>query len=493
MGEAGSRTHGTDETPPIPRPGPDAATAIPQPSRAVSPRWRVCGVALALGCASTAAGVGRPDGALLPDAAVDATRRTDRGELDERQPEIAVSGCIDAGLLDARPSVACTAIPGDRSTALHHLGVAGNLTSLVWNGVDYAFTWAALESSSPVLFGLYFGRADRGGALVPGSTHRILPTGRYATRGALAVSGGGYGFAFITLPPDGLTVGMRAHFARLDGAGVLIPGSERALSAQHTPHLAITIAYSAPRREWAVAWQGQDALVRGGVEHHAYLTRISASCGILRPDATLLDGLRSTTDPYLAPNLVWARDRYAIGLTEYVDIPNARVAIAEIDPTTAAVTRRIILHEGGRPLRVSLATDGTMYGAAWMQLGLDTPSANAVWFRRATVGGDALGNSVVLGNGRDSGEPDVLFDGDTFRVGFAHLDESVSSVWWARFSRDGAVVGVPGRRFVGTTPFSPFPLLASDGCNDAVGWTEITGTLGQSATVRLHLRATGAD
>lgn len=459
----------------------------------MSLRWRVCGVALALGCASTSAGVVRPDGGLLTDAALDATRSADHAEIADRPPEIAVSECLDAGRLDERPAAPCSALPDDRSDVLHSLGAGGNLTSLVWNGVDYAFTWAALESSSPVLFGLYFGRADRGGALMPGSTHRILPTGRYATRGALAVSGGGYGFAFIALPPDGLTVGMRAHFARLDGAGVLIPGSERALSAQHTPHLAITIAYSAPRREWAVAWQGQDALVRGGVEHHAYLTRINASCGILRPDATLLDGLRSTTDPYLAPNLVWARDRYAIGLTEYVDIPNARVAIAEIDPTTAAVTRRIILHEGGRPLRVSLATDGTMYGAAWMQLGLDTPSAHAVWFRRATVGGDALGSSVVLGNGRESGEPGVLFDGETFRVGFAHLDANASNVWWTRFTRDGAAVGVPGPRFEGTTPFSPFPLLASDGCNDAVGWTEITGTLQQSAIVRLHLRATASD
>jgi hypothetical protein len=438
-------------------------------------------------------GVVRPDSGLLPHATIRSTQTSDLAELAGPATEIAASGCADAGALEARPPAACSALRGDRSTTLRGLGAAGTLTSLVWNGVEYAFTWAALESSAPVLFGLYFGRADRDGELVPGSEHRILPPGRYATRGALAVSGGGYGLGFIELPPDGLTAGMRAHFARLDAAGVLIPGSERALSAQHAPHLAITVAYSAPRREWAVAWQGQDALVGGGVEHHAYLTRIDASCGILRPDATLLDGLRSTTEPDTAPSLVWARDRYAIGLTEYVDIPNARVVIAEIDPTTAAVTRRIILHEGGRPLRVTLATDGTMYGAAWMQLGLDTPDTNAVWFRRATVGGEALGNSVVLGDGRASGEPGVLFNGDTFRVGFAHSDANASSVWWTRFSRDGAVVGVPGPRVVGTTPYSPFPLLAGDGCNDAVGWTAISDTVQQSATLRLHLRPTAAD
>ena len=38
-------------------------------------------------------------------------------------------------------------------------------------------------------------------------------------------------------------------------------------------------------------------------------------------------------------------------------------------------------------VRAALATDGTMYGAAWMQLGLDGPANNAVWFRRAMVGG----------------------------------------------------------------------------------------------------------
>ncbi|MFO0608880.1 MAG: hypothetical protein U0324_37285 [Polyangiales bacterium] len=386
----------------------------------------------------------------------------------------------------------CTTLDGDRSATLSQLGAPGNLSSLVWNGVDYAFTWVALESRSPGLFGLYFGRADREGALVPGSIHRVFAADRHQTRGALAVGDGGYGLAYLDLPPDGLTVGIRARFARLDAGGALIPGSDRALSEQHTPQLAIAIAYSPPLRQWAVAWQGHVPLGGGAVETHAYLTRVGASCDVLAPDAVLLDALRSTTEPYLAPSLVWARDRYAIALTEYVEIPNTRVSIAEVDPAAAAVTRRIVLREGGRPLRVALATDGAMYGAAWMQLGLDGPAANAVWFRRAAVGGDALGEAVALAPGRGSGEPGVLFDGDTFRVAY-DVGGADGGVWRARISRDGTIVGTPGRRFAGAPPYSTFPLPASDGCNDAIGWTAVSGDAPQTASMRLHLRAAAAD
>jgi hypothetical protein len=455
-------------------------------------RWGVVGLVTVLGCATSLNGRrddgGRPRDVVATETLV-ATDCVDGAACAER--DVAPT-CDIPARPDARPSVACSALVGDRSAALHSIG-AGNLTALVWNGSDYAFTWSALESSSPVLFGLYFGRADRDGELIPGSVHRIFASDRHQTRGALAVGADGYGLAWLDLPSDGLTAGMRAHFARLDSDGALIAGSERLLSTQHPPHLAVAIAYSAPLRQWAVAWQGQVALGGGNVESHAYLSRIDASCAIVEPNAALLDALRSTTDPDFAPSLVWARDRYAIVLSEYVAIPNARVSIAEIDPTTAAVTRRIVLREGGRPLRATLATDGTMYGAAWMQLGLDAPTSNAVWFRRAAVGGDAVGEAVALADGRDSGEPAVLFDGDTFRVAFNHGEARAGGVWRARFSRDGAVVGTPGLRFAGTPPFSAFPLLASDGCNDAIGWTAISGSGGQSATVRLHLRAIAAD
>ncbi len=109
------------------------------------------------------------------------------------------------------------------------------------------------------------------------------------------------------------------------------------------------------------------------------------------------------------------------------------------------------------------------------------------------MGGDALGGAVALADGRDAGEPSVLFDGDTFRVAFSRNGAATGGVWRARFSRDGAVVGTPGPRFAGTPPYSAFPLLATDGCNDAIGWTAVTDGAQQTAVMRLHLRATAAD
>ncbi len=463
----------------------------------MSLRWGTLSLVFALGCATTATGQ-RADGGLSLDAS--AVRPRDvivtetlvasdcLGDAACAEAE-APPACVVGPVADVPPPSPCAALVGDRSATLRSIGASGTLNSIVWNGRDYAFTWSALESTSPGLFGLYFGRVDREGELVPDSAHRIFTADRHQTKAALAVGDGGYGLAYVDLPPDGLTAGMRVRFARLDSNGSLIAGSDRALSALHPPQTEVAIAYSAPLRQWAVAWQGYVSLGGGNVETHAYLTRIDATCRILQPNAVLLDSLRSTTEPYQAPSLVWARDRYAIALTEYVAIPDARVSIAEIDPATAAVTRRIVLREGGRPIRVALATDGTMYGAAWMQLGLDGAASNAVWFRRATVGGDALGAAAALGEGVSAGEPSVLFDGDTFRVAFNRGD----GVWRARYSRDGSALGTPGQRFAGTPPYSAFPLAASDGCNDAIGWTAISGTLLQTATVRLHIRAAGAD
>ncbi len=449
-------------------------------------RWSVFGLIPVVGCAAVATATGgHLDAGPPPDGASDRMQVAVAPDL-----PVAADACIDPGVPDVATPSRCATLGGDRSATPYELG-AGTLTSLVWNGADYAFTWVVLESSSPVLFGLYFGRADREGAPVPGSVHRVFGPDRHQTRGALAVGGGGYGLAYLDLPPDGLTVGIRARFARLDAGGALVPGSDRALSERHAHHAAVAIAYSPPLRQWAVAWQGHVPLGGGAVETHAYLTRVGASCGVLAPDAVRLDALRSTTDPDLAPSLVWARDRYAIALAEYVEVPNTRVSIAEVDPASAAVTRRIVLREGGRPARAALATDGSMYGAAWMQLGLDGPAANAVWFRRAAVGGDALGEAAALAPGRASGEPGVLFDGDTFRVAY-DVDGADGGLWRARFSRDGVLVGTPGRRY-GGAPNPTFPLSASDGCNDAIGWTAVMGDAPPTASVRLHVRAAAAE
>ncbi|MFO0629528.1 MAG: hypothetical protein U0325_28390 [Polyangiales bacterium] len=451
------------------------------------PHGLIAGLTL-LGCAATLTASGRNDDAGAPPDRIAAPVQ------DVATPDLLASpGCDDAGTVGPWITAPCTALPAPRDVSLRGLGGPGNLTSLVWNGSDYAFLWVALENTNPGHFGLFFGRVGRDGETVPDSVHRVFSADRFQTQGVLAVGDEGYGLAYLDLPRDGQTAGIRAYFARLDRNGVLVRGSERQLSELHPPHQGVAIAYSPPLRQWAVAWQGQVPLGGGGVESHTYLTRLGAACGILAPNAVQLDALRSTTGPDHAAPLVWARDRFAIALPEYVSIPNTRVVIAEIDPVTAAVSRRILLHEGGRPTRVALATDGTMYGAAWMQLGLETPTTNAIWFRRAAVGGDALGEAAVLSPGGESGEPTVRFDGDSFRVAYAHNEAAVGGVWLARFARGGALLGTPGMRVVGTPPYSAFPLLASDGCNDAIGWTATIGVSPQQSIPNLHLHPPSAE
>ncbi len=395
----------------------------------------------------------------------------------------------DAGVADAGAdggTAACSAFAADGASTIHDIDASGALRAIVWDGTGYALVWSELESTSPVLLGLYFARARADGELVPGSAHRILPAGQYQLQAALARGDGELGLAYLDLPSDGFTVGLRAHFVRLSLDGAPIAGSDVQLSEEHPPHEAVAITYAPPLNQWAVAWQGTVPLGGGYVNSHVYLSRIDETGAVLDPNAVQLDAETSTTSPGEAPSFVWTGDRYAIILAEFVDIPDTRVSIAEIDPTTAEVTRRIVLHEGGRPTRAVLTTDGTLYGAAWMQIGWDSYVTNEVRFRTAAVGGDALSTEVVLADGMSSGEPSITFDGTTFRLAFYHGDADTGGVWYARFDRDGAPIGTASERFAGTPPYSAFPLIASDGCNDAIGWTAISSGSPQTASIRVH-------
>mgnify|MGYP000134310250 CR=1 FL=1 len=71
---------------------------------------------------------------------------------------------------------------------------------------------------------------------------------------------------------------------------------------------------------------------------------------------------------------------------------------------------------------------------------------------------------------------------------FASTRRHVNHIWRARFSRDGTAVGTPRRRY-GGAPYATFPLFASDGCNDAIGWTMVSDAVPSAASVRLHVRA----
>lgn len=412
-----------------------------------------------------------------------------RDALDGARWEAAPRSCADAAMPDAATDAGvpgCSLLSEDRGSIVADLGAAGGLLAIVWDGSSYALVWSELESTSPVLAGLYFGRVEPDGDVLPGSVHRILPADQYQLDAALAVGDGELGLAYLTLPSDGLTAGSRAHFVRLDRDGNPIPGSDLALSDEHAPHEALAIAYAPPLRQWAIAWQGTVPLGGGYVHSHVYLSRVDEAGAVIEPNAVQLDAEVTVDSPDKAPSFVWTGDRYAIVLAEYVDIPDTRVSIAEIDPASAAVTRRIVLHEGGRPVRAVLATDGTRYGAAWMQIGWDALDVQEVRFRTAIVGGDALGTEVLLADGEGSGEPSILFDGTTFRLAFYHGDADTGGVWYARFDRDGAMLGTAAERFTTTPPFSAFPLIASDGCNDVIGWTAVTNGPPESAVLHVN-------
>jgi len=346
---------------------------------------------------------------------------------------------------------------------------------------------ADVERAGPLL--AVFALADRDGDVLPGSVHRIFDTPEDCVSGVLAVGDGELGLAFIRGSADGLTVNNRAWFARLDRDGVPIAGSAMRLSDERSPHHGVAIAWSPVRSEWAIAWGGTVPIGGGYVNHHAYLSRVDASGAILAPNAVQFDALTSTVSPGDAPSLVWATDRWAIALAEYVEVGNTRVVVAEIDPVSAAVSRRIVIDdEGARPHRVAMASDGTMYGVAWTEIVSFPPPENAMHFRRADVGGDVLGEDLVLGEAAlTSGEASLVFDGATFRLVFSEGTGSTGSVWSARIARDGTVLGTPGTLFAGTPPYSAFPLLATDGCSDAVAWTAILPTSPQRAEARLQV------
>lgn len=403
------------------------------------------------------------------------------------------STCADGGPLDGGPldggEAPCAG--ADRATTIHDFGASGTVTSIVWDGTRYAIVWHALTSSDPILFSMFFALADRDGDVIPGSVHRIFETPETQSAGVLAVGDGELGLAFIRGSADGHTANHRAWFARLDRDGVPIAGSAIQLSDERSPHHNVAIAWSPVRREWAIAWGGTVPIGGGYVNHHAYLSRVDAIGEILAPNAVQLDALTSTVSPGDAPSLVWAADRWAIALAEYVEVGNTRVVVAEIDPESAEVSRRIVIDdEDARPSRVAMASDGTMYGVAWTEIVSFPPPQNAMHFRRAEVGGEALGEKLVLGEpALTSGEASLVFDGATFRLVFYEGTGSTGSVWSARIARDGTVLGTPGTLLAATPPYSAFPLIATDGCNDAVAWTAIFPTSPQRAEARLQIVA----
>lgn len=398
---------------------------------------------------------------------------------------------------DARPgdaavdaALACTTLGGDRGGTLYDPAVAATGESIVWDGSRYDVLWIQLESSSPVRFGLYLGFAAPDGTLVTGSVHRVFPAGQYQQAGRLALGNGQLGLAYTAEPSDGMTEGERVHFARLDASGMLIAGSDVQVTDVNPPQLSVALAYSPTLAQWALLWDGQvPAGSPGYVYDHQYLSRIDASGSLVIPDAIQIDSRTASIDSAIA----WAKDRWAAVIGEYDADSTGHVSLAEIDPASASVTHRIALADGDRPIGSAIATDGTRYGAAWVEIDGADPTMNSAAFRIADVGGSALGTApLVLGDDRSSGDPAIAFDGSTFRIAEDEVSSTSGSMWVTRVSRDGTVLGTPGSAFDVTPPYGAFPKIASDGCNDAIEWTA-TSSGGAPAKIQLEVLAGSAQ
>jgi hypothetical protein len=371
---------------------------------------------------------------------------------------------------DAGP-VGCSALAADRGVTLEDPGVYAFTAprSIVWDGSRYAVLWTQRESLTPnPIFAFYIAFAEADGTIVPGSAHRVFPAGKYQLGGALALGDGELGLGYVDQPLDGLTEDMLVHFVRLDLDGTPKDGTDVPMADVWAPQLEVAIAYSPALAQWAVVWDGQ-VPIGGGYEYdHQYLSRVGAANTLLQPDAVAIDGRTASDDA----SIVWANDRWAAAISEYDLDTTGHVSIAEIDPTTVTVTHRIALEDGVQPISMALATDGTRYGAAWVDMNDADPATNAGAFRIADVGGDALGAApIVIGDDRSSGPPDVAFDGTTFRVVESEDGTTTGSLWLTRVSRDGDVLGTPGSVADRATSYDAVPSIASDGCNDAIAWS----------------------
>ncbi|MCB9594043.1 MAG: hypothetical protein H6719_15020 [Sandaracinaceae bacterium] len=421
---------------------------------------------------------GCTDAGAMDAGAMDAGA-TDAGALD--------AGAMDAGAMDAGPPGACAALAADTTHLLHDADTSASLGSVVWDGAGYAVVWAQLTSRDPVIFALYFGRADREGNPVPGSVRRLFEDAELQVGGALALGDGELGLAYTRGATTGLTVSNRTWFARLALDGTPLDGTGVRLSDDHWPQHGHDVAWSPTLRQWAVAWEGTDPPGGGIVSHHVYATRVDAAGAVIDATPNRLDALTSTVF-HGSSALVWTGDRFAIGLAEYASVSSTRVVVVELDPATGAAARTIVVAAPTRrPSKVSLATDGATYGVVWNDI---EPTSTAS-FRLAAVGGDPIGDAIAVGGAAGVSSPTVTTSGGTYRVAFHEGDGSTAAVWWMRIGDDGVVLDAARLVATGTPPYSSFPDMATDGCNDAIGWVGIGSlpTGGQDTEIHLDVIA----
>ncbi len=409
----------------------------------------------------------------------------DAGARDAGAPD---AGASDASTPDAGVPVGCTRRVGpERDTVLRDATRSVAASSIVWDGRRYAIVWTEIATIDPVTLTLFVAFVDREGNVLATPRRIFGDDARSLSEGAIALGPEGYGLAFIRGDERGASVARRAYFVRLDRMGAVVPGTEVALTTEHAPHASPALAWSEPLATWTATLEGTEPLGGGFVHGHILAVRLDAG-GAVVDTPRRLDALASARSD-LATSLAWAGDRFAVAIGEYASASSTRVVIVELDPETGEVSRRIPVGALARPGYLSLASDGAQYGVAWAEI-----DWGRVYFARAAVGGDALGDPTPIEAGPGTARaqtPTVLFDGATYRVALDVISDARGQTWLARFDATGALIAPAAPMFESSAPhYASGPRLATDGCDDIVVWTSNTAS---SATLHMHVPRADAD
>jgi hypothetical protein len=307
------------------------------------------------------------------------------------------------------PEAACAGGDGDVSI---ERSIQPGLPRLSWSGEDYVFA--------------FYGRTEVGGSMecsvghldpsgTPnGAVQRVSPDdGELSAWTRLARSDVGWGVVYV----DDRGPQRAAYFARLDGEGALVAGSERLVSAPSHTVGAVTIAWNAADRKYGVVWTEGTRLHYRAVDDGGELETV--------PVDTLLG---TGSFDYVGTPLVWANERFAL-------VSTAPLRLFEF-LRDGSVVRNSMLAAGGS--RASIAFQANLDGAS--RYGIVWQDAGSVRFVRVDATG-IVGSSLTLDAGPSAGEADVVWSGTDFGVTWNKGSVSVPSVvHFARVSSGGAVI-----------------------------------------------------
>lgn len=315
----------------------------------------------------------------------------------------------DREVIATFPDTACAGGVGDVSI---ERSIQPGLPRLSWSGDDYVFAFYGRTEVDGTLE-CSVGHLDASGT-PSGSVQHVSPDdGELSAWTRLARSDVGWGVVYV----DDRGPQRAAYFARLDGEGALVAGSERLVSAPSHGVGAVTIAWNASDRKYGVVWTEGTRLHYRAIDDGGEVEAV--------PVDTLLG---TGSFDYVGTPLVWANERFAL-------VSTAPLRLFEF-LRDGSVVRNSMLAAGGS--RASIAFQANLDGAS--RYGIVWQDAGSVRFARVDATG-IVGSTLTLDAGPSAGEADVVWSGTDFGVTWNKGSVSVPSVvHFARVSSGGAVI-----------------------------------------------------